>query len=247
MFQTPRIPAAALLGIATLCAAAACKREPTQAELHLAKGNDLFRTQDYGGCASEIEQSLGLDPQQPQAIWDKCSFCYMKANKLDKAGDTLVKAAQVTVKAEDKLANFRNAAGMYMQGNLSAQAEKAFMEAVKVDPKDKDSLEWLAEMASQRGGARRNDGVIQMEDLEAALGRYDELTTLFPAAPGNYVNKRIVLGRIIGALIGKQKYAPEKDKEAQAKLAARIDELKAKLEETNKKMSEALKAAKALK
>ena len=244
MFDSPRFQAAALLLVASLSATTACKKEPTQAELHFAKGSALFRAQDYSGCAAELEQSLGLDPQQDQTVWDKCSFCYMKANKLDKAGDTLLKVAQLRTKPDDKLVNFRNAAGMYLQGNLPEKAEPVFLEAMKLDPKDEASLAWLAEIASQRGGARRNDGVVKLDDLELALGRYDQLTTINPAAAGHYVNKRIVLGRLIGALDKQRAFA---DAPTQAKLVARIDELKARLDETNKKMAEVMKAAKAVK
>ena len=244
MFQTPRIGAAALLAFASLCAVSACKKELTQAELHFAKGSDLFRIQDYAGCAAELTQSLDLDPKQAQATWDKCAFCFMKAGKLDKAGDVLLKIAQLSAKPEDKLANYRNAAGMYLQGQFGDKAEPAFLEAMKLDPKDEASLAWLAEISAQRGGARKMEAPAKVEDLEIALGRYDQLIAINPASAGHYVNKRIALAKLIGGL---DKQRATADAATKANLSARIDELKTKLEETNKKLSEAMKAAKGIK
>jgi tetratricopeptide (TPR) repeat protein len=238
----PSSRAALLIAVACL-AVTACKKDPTPAELKLAKGNELYRAQDYAGAAAALQESLALDPNQPQAVWDKTSFSWKKAGKPDLAGETLVKAAATRTKPEEKLANLRNGAGMYLEGRILDKAEETFVEVLKLDPKDSDALAWVGEIYAQRGGARKADAPVVEAQLDKALEIYERLITLAPAAPMNYVNKRIALTKLTNhyvQLVDKLTDPAEKAK-AQEKLA----KLKATLEETSAKMTEVMKAAKA--
>ena len=243
MQPRPSTRSAMLLAVASLVLVSACRADPTPAELKLAKGNELYRAADYPGAAAALQESLALDPAQAQAVWDKCSFSWKKAGKLDLAGDTLVKAAATRVKPEEKLANLRNAAGMYLEGRFSDKAEPTFREALKLDPKDTDSLAWLAEILATRGGARKADAPVKPDDLEATLPLYDQLIALAPGTPGNWVNKRIVLGRLSGYYAAQAQTGA--DAAAKAKMTERAEALKATLDEINKKLPDLIKAAKA--
>ena len=129
-----------------------------------------------------------------------------------------------------------------------------------LDPKDEQALSWLAEISSQRGGARQQTAEAQPEHLKIALERYDAVIAVNPNKPDTYINKRIVLVKYIEHL-KKQKLSiladaenQKADKEAYADMQqqavdtqTRIDELMGLLDATTKKLGEVMKAAKAAK
>jgi tetratricopeptide (TPR) repeat protein len=222
----------------------ACKSEPTPAEQHLNKANELYRSQDYKGAAAEFEQSLTLDPKQDIKIWEKGAFSYMKAGDNDKAAGLLLKSVGATNDAAKKAETYRNVAGMYLQAGVHDKADQYFGEALKLEPKDDQSLQWRAEIASILGGARKNDGPVNTDQLDLAIKRYDELIALTPAATAPYINKRIAISRYL-AYLTQQKALFDKDPAQQQKLQARFDDLKANLDATTKKLGEVNKAARA--
>jgi len=245
MFANVSIRSLALLTFVALCASA-CFKEPTPAEAHRAKANELFKAQDYAGCATELEQSLTLDAAQDSKAWEKVAYCFLKAGKADKAGDWMVKYAAQKTKPEEKLETLRNAAGMYMQGALYDKAEPVFLEVMKLAPTDEGSLGWLAEISSQRGGARRNEGFVLVDQLEIAVQRYDQLLAMNPSQ-GNLANKRVALARMLVGLNQQKEKLDKADKAGAEALAKKTEIAKAQFDETSKKLSEMLKAAKAAK
>lgn len=248
----------ALVAVVSLSGAVACgKKEPTPAELKLAKANELFKAADYAAAGPEFEAALKLDPKQDVKIWEKGAFAYLKAGNLDKAAELLLGTLDPKAGTERKLETYRNLAGMYLGASAHDKAEQYFGEVMKLDPKDEQSLSWMAEIASIRGGARANKGPVRTDQLDLALARYDQVSALNPNLPAPYINQRIAIGRYLGHL-AEQKAAAEQDareskdkQKKEAMLAAaqkfqgRIDELKGKLEETNKKLGAANKAARA--
>src|SRR5690606_29925515 len=130
----------------------------------------------------------------------------------------------------------------------------------QLDPKDAQSLGWLAFISSSRGGAQSQAATADPEQLKIALERYDALIALEPGKADAYVNKRIVLVKYIDFLSRQKRSiladaeAQKADKEAYASAQeqavdtqARIDELKGLLEATTAKLGEVNKAAKAAK
>jgi tetratricopeptide (TPR) repeat protein len=233
----------------------ACKDEPF--DTARVKGSELLKKNEFAAAAVEYEKSLELKPDQDVKVWDRAAFANMKAGKLDHAAEILEKSLERRPEQSAKLETLRNIAGMYKeQGDLDG-AEKYFQKAVALDAKDEQSLAWLAEISSQRGGARSQAATAQPEHLKIALDRYDALIAVNPNKADAYVNKRIVLMKYIEAL-NKQKLSiladaenQKSDKEAYASMQeqatdtqTRIDELKALLETTSKKLGEVNKAAK---
>jgi tetratricopeptide (TPR) repeat protein len=236
---------ASLLCAVALAALTACNKDPTPAELKLAQANDLYRKQDYAAAAAAMQESLQLDPNQPQAIWDKCAFSWKKAGKLDLAGDTLFKAAETRQKPEEKLANMRNGAGMYLEGRLIDKAEPAFRKVLEADPKDTDSLAWLAEILATKGGARKADAPVLPEVLEQTLPLYDKLIELQPTGQPvvtHNVNKRIVLTRLIAFY--NQQAAVFADADSKKAVTDKADKHKAELDAISAKLPDLIKAAK---
>lgn len=247
-----------LVAAVSMSGGLACgKKEPTPAELKLAKANELFRAADYTAAGPEFEASLKLDPKQDVKIWEKGAFAYLKAGNLDKASELLIGTLDAKASTERKLETYRNLAGMYLGASSHDKAEHYFGEVMKLDPKDEQSLSWMAEIASIRGGARANKGPVKTEQLDLALARYDQVSAINPNLPAPYINQRIAISRYLGHLV-EQKATAEQDaraaKDKQQKEAlqasaqkfqARIDELRGKLDDTNKKLGAANKAARA--
>ena len=243
------------LVLVSLCA---CKEEPF--DVARVKGSELLKKNEFAAAAVEYEKSLELKPDQDVKVWDRAAFANMKAGKLDHAAEILEQSMARRPEQAAKLETLRNIAGMYKeQGDLDG-AEKYFLQAAALDPKDEQSLAWLAEISSQRGGARQQTAEAKPEHLKIAIDRYDAVIALNSAKADAYVNKRIVLMKYIEAM-NKQKLSiladaenQKADKEAYASMLeqatdtqARVDELKALLEVTSKKLGEVNKAAKAAK
>jgi tetratricopeptide (TPR) repeat protein len=238
----------------------ACK-DPEPFDVARVKGSELLTKNDFAAAAVQYEKSLELKPDQDAKVWDRAAFANMKAGKYDRAAELLEKSLDRRPEPSAKSDCLRNIAGMYMQqAGDSTNAEKYFQKAATLDPKDEQALSWLAEISSQRGGARQQTAEAQPEHLKLALERYDAVLAVNPNKPDTYINKRIVLVKYIEYL-KKQKLsiladaeAQKKDKEAYADMQqqavdtqTRIDELMGILDVTTKKLGEAMKAAKAAK
>jgi len=222
----------------------ACKEpEPSPAIPHFTKGDQLFRANDFAAAAEEYAQALKLDPKQDTKTWEKAAFTYLKAGNHDKAGEYLLKGLETKPSADYKLETYKNLAGMFLQAGNLDQAEHWYGEVMKLDPKDDQSLTWLAEIASIRGGARSQKAPVSVPQLETAISRYDQVIVMTPATPTPYINKRIALIRYANHL--NEQIEQTKDKDVQKKLQARVEELKVRLDVTTKKLSEVSKAARA--
>lgn len=214
-------------------------------------GSELLKKQDFAGAAKEYERSLELKPEQEPNVWDRAAFANMKAGNFDRAAELLMKSQERRPGAAAKLENLRNIAGMYLQQakDLDA-AEKYFLKAVELDPKDEQSLAWLAEISAQRGGARATQAEANPQHLQVALARYDAVIALNPGKPDTFINKRIVLMKYL-EFMKKQRLSileggdqdPDAQEQAQS-TQARIDELEAALKDTTDKLVAAQKAAK---
>ncbi len=236
-----------------------CAPEPFDAAR--VKGSQLLQKNEFQAAAAEYEKSLELKPDQDVKVWERAAYANMKAGKFDRAAELLEKTVARRPDAAAKLETLRNIAGMYKQeaGDLES-AEKYFQKALALDPKDEQSLGWLAEISAQRGGARQQNADPQPEHLQVALERYDAVVAVNPNKPDTYINKRIVLMKYMDYLT-KLKVSLLADAEKQKKdkeafedfqqqaidTQTRIDELKAMFDEATKKLGEANKAAKAAK
>jgi tetratricopeptide (TPR) repeat protein len=227
-------------------ALAACQRDPSI--VHREAGDDLLRSSDFAGAAREFTESLKLDPNQP-AIWEKLAFCRVKTGEKEAAAEVLVKLADFKPSDAQKAEVYRNAAGIFLQGQTAERegAERYLLAAVRLDPKDEASLTWLGELASQRGGARLEMATAVPEELDRALGYYAKLVELRPDSMGAHASRRIVLVKYVGHLADEKRRAEARVRKGGAEAAAareqlaRIEakgaELKPLLEATNAKLA----------
>lgn len=249
--------AQALVG--ALCAAvtlSACSEDP--AETHHRVAVDLFAKGEYAKAAAEYDEVFKLNPKLDEKIQKKGAQAWSKAGEYGKAAAILERIANTKAGAE-KLDGYREIAGMYMQmANDLDTAEKWFSKVLEADPKDDQSLSWLAEIASTRGGARAAGALAKPDQLDLALARYDKAIALKPDAVGTYVNKRIVYLKYLEYLQKQKTQAladaevNKKDKQTAAdfkndaeNFQKRYDEMKIALDEVGKKIGEINKAAKA--
>lgn len=233
-----------------------CK-EPEPFDTARIKGSELLKKNDFAGAAVEYEKSLELKPDQDAKVWDRAAFANMKAGRLDKAAELLEKSLDRRADTAARSETIRNIALMFKEQQDYDGAEKYFQKAVALDPKDDQSVGWLAHISASRGGAMSQTAEAHPEHLKLALERYDAVIALNPAKPDGYTNKRIVLVKYI-EFLNKQKLAILADAEAQkadkeavadfqeqaTDTQTRIDELKTILEATSKSLGEANKAAK---
>jgi tetratricopeptide (TPR) repeat protein len=229
---------------ATLVLGACSEKAPS--DPHLVKANELFGDNNFGAAAEEFAASLQANPNQDVSIWKKGAFCYMKAGNFDKAAQTLLKTVDLETTTAGKVDAYRNIAGIYLQGaNQPDKAEPYFAAALKLDPKDEGTLTWLAELASQKGGARLQTAVAVPDQLDKAIGFYDQIIQLNPANVTAWANKRIAVTKYLTFL----NLPPAKGADAGTQLdpaqrQAKMDALKVQLDESSKKLSTLMKAAK---
>lgn len=246
------------LVVVAVLALAACKKDPTPSELAHAKGDELYAKDDYAGAAKAFDESIALDAKQPVKDYEKAAFSHMKAGNFDRSAELLLATLSQKTDAAGKIETYKNVAGMYMQSaGRPDKAEEFFQKAFELDPKDDQTLAWLAELSSQQGGARATKAEADPKHLDKALERYDALIALTPNVPAPYVNKRIVLLKYVehlGRLKAEAEKSAEENKDDKQvagdfldtakKHQARAEELKLAYEDVSKKLGEVMKAQK---
>lgn len=248
--------AIAVLAVIALGGLTACEKEPDQAEIHRRAGHKLMKEEKFVEAANEYDLSLKADPKQ-EKVWEQKAFALMKAGKTDEAAEALLKTTDFKADQGAKLDVYRNIAGMYLKSSTPEKAEKYFVEILKAEPKDEQSMIWLGELFSLLGGARVNDAPAVQEQLEKAVSYYDQAATVNPGSVTAYVNKRIALTKMAQGFLKAKADAEQtaednkKDKELYAESMAKaaeyqtkVDELKVTMDETTAKLTEALKAQK---
>ncbi|RKH02663.1 tetratricopeptide repeat protein [Corallococcus sp. CA053C] len=258
-----------MLGVLTLGGTFGCADEKEEkAKEHRVKGTNFLADKNYAEATKEYEESLKIDPTQ-EKVWEKKAFAHLQAGQTEEAAQSAMKLLDFAKTPDDRAAVYRNVAAMYAKSGPLEKAEQYFQEALKINPKDADSLSWIAEVHSRRGGARDMAAPAVPEELEKALKVYDQVLALNPNSANTYLNKRIVMAKYMEhekSLLGAAEQeaveagmpaAPVKGKKpvvdpaaaervAAAKASsaahqARIDQLQAEFNELTKQFGEATK------
>lgn len=247
---------AALLAGCVAVGGFACSEEP--AKTHHRRAIELYKNGDFAKAAEEYDQVYALDPTLEERVQKKGAQAWSKAGQFDKAAAILERLANSKIGPE-KVTAYREVALFYKESaNDLNTSEKWLTKALELDPKDDQSMLWLAEIASIRGGARVQTAPAVPEQLDAALKRYDDVIVLKPNNPSPYVNKRIAYVKYLGYLQKSKDdalaaaEASKKDKVAAANFRdtadafnTKLEAMKAASEENNKKLGAVLTAAKA--
>ena len=236
-----------------------CSKPEDPAAAHRALGNEYARKPDWAAAAREYGLSLQANPHD-RKVWELKANAHLKLGQLREAAESLAKPAEYTSDPNAKAEAYRLVASMYVEHREFEEAEKAFAEALKFDPRDELALSWLGEFASTRGGARLATAPPDPVWLTKAIAYYDKTIAVNPENFFAYVNKRIAINKYIvfeqqeKAQTDRLIYLGRKDafKVAAARTrltesTARIESFEKEIEELSKKIKELQAAEKAKK
>ena len=242
-----------VIGALAFMGGAGCSQEaPDPSKVHRDAGDLALGKSEWGKAAEAYGKALEIDPKQ-EKIWEKKAYAHMQAGETEPAEAAMLKLLDLRAEPAKKAEVYRNVASIHLQKNDKDKAERWFSEAVKVDPSDELSLGWLAEMYSQRGGARDMKAPIVPEQLDKAIETYDKLIAIKPDVSANYLSKRIAMGRYMEHERLQKEAADKEAKESKdkgkaeeaaaraAKHQARMDEFKTKFDEMTGKLKELAK------
>ncbi|WP_163992956.1 tetratricopeptide repeat protein [Pyxidicoccus caerfyrddinensis] len=247
-----------VLGVLALGGPFGCKDEKEEAaKAHRVKGTDHLSKKEFKEAAAEYALSLEADPKQ-EKVWEKKAYAHMQVGQMAEASQAVMKILEMKTTTAEKAEVLRTLASMHMTAGTTDDAEKYFNEALKLEPKDEASLGWIAEIYAQRGGARSMSAPIIKADLEKSLNYYDQVIAINANSANTYLNKRVVMGRLMeyerqqkeqalseAAENAKDKAVVEEANARAAEHQKRMDDFQVQFAEMTKKFSEASKAAKA--
>ncbi|HMJ53746.1 MAG TPA: hypothetical protein VK540_16790 [Polyangiaceae bacterium] len=245
-----RIRKFVLLGAAALALATGCKPDP--ATEHREKAINFSNQSQWKEAIEEYALSLQADPKQ-EKLWEEKAYAHMQLQENEPFEAAMVKLAELKQDNLKKAEIYRNIGGVFVQKGLGDEAEKNFMKAAALNPKDDQSLGWIAEIWAQRGGARAMGVPAKPEALDKALEYTDKVIALKPDETAGYINKRIALIKYIDYWQQQKAKSDaeamsERNKEKRKELLAKgdqflpqIDKYKKMLDETSAKLAEAAK------
>jgi len=192
----PAMRGSLLLSLFTLSILlAGCSKEDPAAT-HRALGNEFARKGDWRTAATEYGLSLQANPRDAK-VWQLKANAHMKLDQLSEAAECLAKPAEFTSDPAAKAEAYRLVASMYVDHAQFSEAEKAFGQALKFNPNDELALQWLAELASVRGGARKMTDPADPTWLKQAITYYDQVIKVNPENLFAYANKRVALSKYL--------------------------------------------------
>jgi tetratricopeptide (TPR) repeat protein len=173
-----------------------CSKPDDPAVVHRSLGNEYARKADWAAAAREYGLSLQANPRD-RKVWELKANAHLRLGQVREAAESLAKPAEYTTDPAEKAECYRVIAGMYVEQREFEEAEKAFAEALKFDPRDELSLSWLGEIASARGGARSMSAPPDPVWLTKAIAYYEKVISLNPENLFAYVNKRIAITKYL--------------------------------------------------
>jgi tetratricopeptide (TPR) repeat protein len=234
-----------------------CSKPEDPAVLHRALGNEHARKDDWAAAAREYGLSLQANPRD-RKVWELKANAHLRLGQVRQAGESLAKPAEYTSDPIAKAEAYRLVASMYIEHKEFDEAEKAFAEALKFDPRDELTLSWLGEFASTRGGARSPRDPPDPVWLTKAIAYYDQAISVNPSNLFTYVHKRVAINKYIvfeqqekalaERLIHLERKDASKVAAARARLTestARIENYEKEIEQLSKKITELQAAQKA--
>ena len=227
----------------------ACSKPEDPAALHRGLGNEYARKADWAAAVREYGLSLQANPND-RKVWELKANAHLRLGELRQAAESLAKPAEYTSDPAAKAEVYRLVASMYVEHREFDEAEKAFAEALKFDPRDELSLSWLGEFASARGGARSMTEQPDPVWLMKAIAYYDKAIAVNPDNLFAYVNKRIAITKYLvfeqqeRALADRLIQLERKDALKVAAARTRLTESTARIEGFEKEIAELSKKIK---
>ena len=111
-------------------------------------GNTLIKQRDFEGAEKTFKHALSLDPKDPRTHY-LLARCYQTGGKSDQALKEY--EAAITINPDHFLAHFQTGLINIKKGNWT-QAEKAFLQAKRIRPRDAATLNNLGYLAIKGKG-----------------------------------------------------------------------------------------------
>jgi len=185
-----------LLLLALSAAVTGCKGRQDLGARDRRQGDTLLQAGQYGEAAEQYRLATEAAPEDPR-LWERRAYALMQAGQMDEAAEALLQTQALATDDVRRAETLRNVAFVYLRSATPEKAERYFQEALALVPGDTESLMWLGEMASQRGGARSREAEAAAEHLERAIGYYDRVLSLEPDSLLATVNKRVAVLKLI--------------------------------------------------
>ncbi len=187
---------ALLLLLALTGAVSGCKGRQNPGVQDRLHGDTLLQAGQYTEAAERYRLATEANPRDPK-LWERRAYALMQAGQMDEAAEALLHTQALATDVARRAETLRNVAFVYLRSTTPEKAEHYFQEALALVPGDTESLMWLAELASQRGGARDKDAEALVEHLERAIAYYDRVLSLEPDSLLATVNKRVAVLKLI--------------------------------------------------
>jgi tetratricopeptide (TPR) repeat protein len=185
-----------LLLLALTGAVTGCKGRQSLGTRDRAQGDVLLQAGQFEQAAEHYRLATEANPQDPKA-WERRAYALMQAGRMDEAAEALLRTQALVTDVGRQAETLRNVAYVYLRSTTPQKAERYFQEALRLHPDDTESLMWLGEIASERGGARSRSTEAIVEHLEQAIAYYDRVLVLQPDSLLATVNKRIAVMKLI--------------------------------------------------
>jgi len=185
-----------LLLLALMGAVTACKGRQGLGTRERAQGDTLLQAGQFEEAAEHYRRATEANPDDPK-LWERRAYALMQVGRMDEAAAALLRTPALGTDVARRAETLRNVAYVYLRSTTPAKAERYFLEALQLAPDDTESLMWLGELASERGGARSKQAEAIVEHLEQAIAYYDRVLALQPESLLATVNKRIAVMKLI--------------------------------------------------
>jgi len=187
---------ALLLLLALTGAVTGCKGRQSLGMRERAQGDTLLQAGQFEEAAEHYRLATEANPDDPK-LWERRAYALMQAGRVDEAAEALLRTPALATDGVRRAETLRNVAFVYLRSATPQKAERYFLEALELAPNDTESLMWLGEIASERGGARSKTTEAIVEHLEQAIGYYDRVLSLDPESLLATVNKRVAVMKLI--------------------------------------------------
>ena len=139
-------------------------QDPNNPRFLLELGNTLIKQRDFEGAEKTFKHALSLDPKDPRTHY-LLARCYQTGGKSDQALKEY--EAAITINPDHFLAHFQTGLINIKKGNW-AQAEKAFLQAKRIRPRDAATLNNLGYLTIKGKGDVKTGLQLIQEALKIA-------------------------------------------------------------------------------
>ncbi len=136
-----------------LLSTAECKAQTTNKLIR--SGNKLYNYQKYNNATEQYSKALQKDPKNGTAYFN-LSDAFYQLKEYQKAGDQFTIIVNSTVKPETKAKAYHNLGNTYYKQEKYEESIKAYKNALKINPDDKDTkynlMMAMAKLKNKGGG-----------------------------------------------------------------------------------------------